>query len=1092
MTSPYSGRLGQHVRPLRCDPRLEHVSSCLLEDAVLLAAQVCQAPIALLGGWTPEHHWLQAAYGTPLNTVPLDQSPCVQWLQRCPSLQMLWVVPDLSAAIAARQLPSTVLDHPVVAGLGLGFYAAVPLLTSTGQLLGTLAIFDQGSRQLDLGQQQSLQAIARQVMVYVDQLDYAAPIPELALTTQSHLLNLASDAIIALDLRGRITFWNQGAEQLYGWKKAQALGQDYRALLQPVTDSTLPTIQQTCMQRGEWEGIMVHSTRDRQRLTINSAWMLQLTDHGQPSLLLQINRPIRNYCDLDGIIHDQLPRSPESDHELFKHLPDGFIAVDDQWRVQHLNRRAEQILCCDRHQVLDQSLWTAIPGFADSEMEVACRRAVAQETELRFEYVYQPYGLVLELVACPYVDGMLLYLRDVTVHRQAVASVLEHTRLASLNTAVSQVLARAGSLADTLESCVQTLVDGLEEIVLARIWLFDPETNVLDLQAIAGILPPVPDLPHRISLGISIVGVIAQNQQPYLNNAAARDACLGLQDWAIQEGITAFLGYPLVVDDRLVGVMTLLSRRPIPEGTYATLEWIFGSMAIAIDLSIARAELLSRRESLLFRLASQIRNSLDLNTILGAAVQEIRHLLHIDGCYFLWCLQDETAPGDAPPTLAITHESLYTDLPSLLGECEPVLRRSLTPYLLHLNPLILDHTTDLPDTSELYSWLNRWGIQSFLLMPIETHAGQLGAILCSHGQASRHWSQAEVELLQAVTNQLAIAIDQAELYAQSRAAATAAQQQAQQLGDALQTLRQTQTKMIHSEKMSSLGQLVAGIAHEINNPVGFVSGNLTYAESYFHDLVRLLRLYQQHYPTPTADIQACIQNIELEFLLEDYASLLKSMKLGTDRISQIVQSLRSFSRLDEAEVKAVNLHEGIDNTLVILRSRLKANGTSPAIEVMKQYGDLPAIDCYASQMNQVFLNLLTNAIDALENQPAPRIITITTTTQATRSLPSGPNSVPAIRCEGEAQWIIIRIQDNGIGMAEDVRKKIFDPFFTTKPVGRGTGLGLSISHQIIEKHHGWLSCQSTPGIGTEFMIELPICLPLPLRSPGSLEDPRQD
>lgn len=1079
MTSLYSGRLSHSIKPLLCDQRLNAVTSSALEDAVLLAAQVCHAPIALLGGWTEDRQWVQVAYGTSLHSVPYEQSLCAQWARRSPSVETLWLIPDVAEAIAAHQLPATVQRHPLIANLGLGFYAAVPLVTSTGELLGTLSVFDRAARRLEFGQQQGLKAIARQVVAQVEHVATPAPSTALALTTQSHLLNLASDAILALDLRGRITFWNRGAEQLYGWKKAQALGQDYTTLLQPVTDAPIAAIQHQCLQQGQWDGVMVQSTRDRQRLTINSSWMLQLTDRGQPSLMLQINRPIRNYCDLEGIIQDQLPCSQDQASELYKHLPDGFIAVDQSWCISHLNLRAEQILCCDRTQVIGRSLWQAIPNFAQSDVEEACHRAIAQQTEIRFEHAYAPFGLVLELIACPHLGGLFLYLRDVTVHRKAVASLLEHTRLSSLNTSISQVLARAGSLSDTLEGCVQALMNGLEEITLARIWLFDPDSNVLDLQAIAGTVPPVPDLPRRISLGISIVGVIAQSQQPYLTNEVGRDACLGLQDWATQEKITAFVGYPLIVDDRLIGVISLLSRRPILEGTYATLQWIFNSMAIAIDLSMARAELLSRRESLLFRLASQIRNSLDLNTILGAAVQEIRHLLHIDGCYFLWCLREDDAPVDEPPTLAITHESLYANLPSLLGECEPTLRRSLTQYLLHLEPLILDQTTDLPASTDLYAWLQDWGIQSFLLMPLETHAGQLGAIVCSHGQGTRHWSQAEVELLQAVTNQLAIAIDQAELYAQSRAAATAAQQQAQQLGDALQTLRQTQSKMIHSEKMSSLGQLVAGIAHEINNPVGFVSGNLTYADSYFRDLVRLLRLYQQHYPTPTPDIQVCIQDIELEFLLDDYANLLNSMKLGTDRISQIVQSLRSFSRLDEAEVKAVDLHEGIDNTLVILQSRLKANGSSPAIEIIKNYGDLPAIDCYASQINQVFLNLLSNAIDALEHQPAPRTITLTTTVRAGRSqdTPDYDDAQTAIICDGEPQWIMIRIQDNGIGMADEVRQKIFDPFFTTKPVGRGTGLGLSISHQIIEKHHGCLSCQSIPGVGTEFIIELPICLP---------------
>jgi signal transduction histidine kinase len=330
-------------------------------------------------------------------------------------------------------------------------------------------------------------------------------------------------------------------------------------------------------------------------------------------------------------------------------------------------------------------------------------------------------------------------------------------------------------------------------------------------------------------------------------------------------------------------------------------------------------------------------------------------------------------------------------------------------------------------------------------------------------------------LLYAVTNQLAIAIDQAELYAQTRAAAFAAQAQAQQLNQTLQALRQTQAKMIQNEKMSSLGQLVAGIAHEINNPVGFVSGNLTYADTYFKDLVGLLNLYQKHYPEPNPEIQTYIDDIDLEFLLGDYASLLDSMKIGTERISKIVLSLRNFSRLDEAEVKAVDLHQGIDSTLLILQNRLKARASSPAINVVKNYGTLPLIDCYASQLNQVFLNLLSNAIDALQDRPEPCTITITTGVRSACSVSDIETKDDNFDTDA---WVVVRIKDNGSGMPEDVRQKIFDPFFTTKPVGQGTGLGLSISHQIIvEKHHGWLTCESEPDQGTEFIIEIPAHLP---------------
>jgi PAS domain S-box-containing protein len=274
----------------------------------------------------------------------------------------------------------------------------------------------------------------------------------------------------------------------------------------------------------------------------------------------------------------------------------------------------------------------------------------------------------------------------------------------------------------------------------------------------------------------------------------------------------------------------------------------------------------------------------------------------------------------------------------------------------------------------------------------------------------------------------------------------------------LNDLKSAQTQLIQSEKMSSLGRMVAGIAHEINNPVSFIQGNLTPANGYFQDLSQLLKVYQQTYPNPTPEIQKLTEDIELDFLLKDWLKLMASMKVGTERIKQIVLSLRNFSRLDESQLKQVDIHLGIDSTLLLWQNRLRAEGNRPEIIVIKNYSILPKIKCYASQLNQVFLSLLDNAIDALKSQAEPRLITINTSI-ITKSHPV----------------VVIKIADNGVGMSEDVRQKMFDPFFTTKPVGSGTGLGLAISHHIIEQQHsGQISCFSTPGKGTELIVEIPI------------------
>jgi two-component system NtrC family sensor kinase len=298
------------------------------------------------------------------------------------------------------------------------------------------------------------------------------------------------------------------------------------------------------------------------------------------------------------------------------------------------------------------------------------------------------------------------------------------------------------------------------------------------------------------------------------------------------------------------------------------------------------------------------------------------------------------------------------------------------------------------------------------------------------------------------------------------------EERSQALEKALQDLKATQTQLVESEKMSALGVLVAGVAHEINNPVSFIYGNLEHAEAYTEDLFKLIHAYQTEYPDPSEEIKTLLQEIDLEFLQQDYHQLLKSINIGAERIYEIVRSLRTFSRLDEAEYKVADLHEGLDSTLCILEHRLKPNATHNGIQLVRAYGELPKVTCYPGKLNQVFMNILVNAIDALESGMGQQALS----TQET-STPEKPMLQPQITISTafETNRVIIQITDNGPGIPADIIPKLFDPFFTTKPVGKGTGLGLSISYQIVvDQHQGHIGCQSSPQGGTTFTVVLPI------------------
>ncbi|MGB3612710.1 MAG: ATP-binding protein, partial [Elainellaceae cyanobacterium] len=362
-------------------------------------------------------------------------------------------------------------------------------------------------------------------------------------------------------------------------------------------------------------------------------------------------------------------------------------------------------------------------------------------------------------------------------------------------------------------------------------------------------------------------------------------------------------------------------------------------------------------------------------------------------------------------------------------------------------------------------FLRRFEIRANLIVPILVQEHSLWGLLIVHQCSEpRQWQESEIELLQSLAGQFGVAIQQAELYAQTERSAALAQERAHQLEAALQDLKQTQSQLIQTEKMSSLGKMVAGIAHEINNPVSFIYGNLAYLKRYYSSLTELLALYQQYCPTPPPAIAQQIEAMELDYLLDDLTKVLQSVEVGSMRIHQIVLSLRTFSRLDESDKKDIDIHNGLDSTLLILQPHLRAKSHRVEIQILKDYGALPLVECYPSQLNQVFMNLIDNAIDALAQQIA----------DGDRQWITEPPYIK-ISTRVEDNRAVIAISDNGPGIPIEQQPWLFDPFFTTKAAGKGTGLGLSISHQIVtERHGGSLVCTSRLAEGTEFQVAIPL------------------
>ncbi|MBC6433271.1 GAF domain-containing protein [Nostoc sp. HG1] len=533
--------------------------------------------------------------------------------------------------------------------------------------------------------------------------------------------------------------------------------------------------------------------------------------------------------------------------------------------------------------------------------------------------------------------------------------------------------------------------------------------------------------------------------------------------------IHAFVLAPIFVGQKLWGLLATYQHtgpRQWKPSEVNFLSQIAGQMGVALQqadlLTQTRQQTLNleqaaEQQRVLFEVVAKLRESLDLDAIFKTTTQEICKSLQADRVAVYRFHADWSGEYIAE-FVGDRWVKLVNDNINTVWQ-DSYLQETQGGRYRHNETFAVDDIYQAGHSECHIAALEQLQARAYAIAPIFIGQELWGLLAAYQNSAPRHWETSEIKFITQIANQLGVALQQAQLHNQTK-------EQTEKLTQALHDLQQTQTQLIQTEKMSSLGQLVAGIAHEINNPVNFIYGNINHVNDYAQDLLSILDLYLQNTPNPSPDICDRALEIDLEFIIEDLPKTLSSMKIGIDRIRQIVLGLRNFSRLDQAEMKPVNIHEGIDSTLLILQHRLKAKPESPAIKLVKEYSDLPLVECYAGPLNQVFMNVLSNAIDALEDYKESQ--SKSATSQITIRTSLG-------KLEGNVKSIVIRIADNGPGIPESLKARICDPFFTTKPVGKGTGLGLSISYQIvIDKHGGAFKYDSQPGLGTEFWIEIPI------------------
>lgn len=625
--------------------------------------------------------------------------------------------------------------------------------------------------------------------------------------------------------------------------------------------------------------------------------------------------------------------------------------------------------------------------------------------------------------------GLLAFIEDIT--QQQI-----NQQYVDVQNAVMQILATTATIEAAAPQIIQVICHSLDW-QFGEFWSVDPQTQYLScLSTWHSLEQQVVDCVERVKKLIFAPGlmlakiVLSQHITIFeTKENTVNQEILDLLEFNNIGEVCSMLAFPIIHGAEIIGVMTLFSFHQ--QQTTPNFINVFNLIGKILGQFVARKH---------------------AENALAASEAKLQKLA-------------DSAPG------MLYQFQLYPDgvmsFPYVSSGCQEIF--GLTPRQIQENPNIINDYVHPDYQQECFDaiiqsaqTLNPWKAQLLIVLPHGEKKWLQGISRpekLADGSVLWHGIVIDITRLKATEVALQSAYGQMEVLVLERTKELAQSNEqlhlrTQELETALDKLQRTQIQLIQSEKMSSLGQLVAGIAHEINNPINFIYANICYVEEYVNNLLFMTQLYQQYFPIANPVIQEFAESIEFEYIKTDLPKIFASIKNGSERIRQIVLSLRSFSRLDEAKIKPVDIHEGINSTLMILQSRLYEDQDSP-IQVIKKYGDLPLVECYAGKINQVFMNIISNAIDALQ--------------------PKKDNKQISIVTERNTTSILIKIRDNGIGIPEKARSRIFDPFFTTKPVGKGTGLGLSISYQIIvELHQGKLECFSQVGQGTEFHIHIPI------------------